>query len=136
VVSTASNPLIVETMIAAIGFAAERVIGQASGMAKGRLLGTLAPGLQSNFGRGKVENLRHGLDREPVFAAGDSPGDHEMLTAFPATRLKLLIRRSRPGKMTGLYRRALNRDPHFLLQDIDSGLGEFTPGKSLPAFSA
>ena len=136
VVSTASNPLIVEAMIAATGFMAERVIGQASGMAKGRLLGTLAPGLQSNFGSGKVENLRQGLDREPVFAAGDSPGDHEMLTAFPATRLKLLIRRSRPGKMTGLYHRALDRDPHFLLQDIDSGLGKFTPGKSLSAFSA
>jgi phosphoserine phosphatase len=126
-VSTASNPLIVETMIANTGFAADRVLGQASGMARGRLLGTLAPGLRSNFGSGKVENLRRALDRDPVFTAGDSPGDYEMLTAFPATRLKLLIRRPRPGKMATLYRQALNGDPNFLLQDIDHGLGMFLP---------
>lgn len=125
VVSTASNPLIVESMLPHTGFAAERVIGQTSGLARGRMLGTLAPGLQSNFGGGKVENLRSRLEREPVFAAGDSPGDYEMLTAFPGTRLKLLIRRPRPGKMAALYRRALSGDPHFLLQDIDRKLGKF-----------
>jgi phosphoserine phosphatase len=125
IVSTASNPLIIEAMILQTGFAAERVIGQASGLAKGRLLGTLAPGMQSNFGYGKVENLRHLLDREPAFAAGDSPGDHEMLTAFPATRLKLLIRRSGPGKMGTLYRRALDGDPRFLLQDVNRKMGTF-----------
>jgi phosphoserine phosphatase len=125
VVSTASNPLIVETMIANTGFAADRVLGQASGMAKGRLLGTLAPGLRSNFDSGKVENIRRLLNQEPVFSAGDSPGDYEMLTAFPGTRLKLLIRRPRPGKMAALYRQALKGDPNFLLQDIDRGLGMF-----------
>ncbi len=125
-VSTASNPLIVEAMLPSTGFAAERVLGQAAGIARGRLLGTLAPGLLSNFGDGKVENLKRALDREPVFAAGDSPGDYEMLTAFPGTRLKLLIRRPRPGKMSALYRRALSGDPRFLLQDIDRGQGKFT----------
>jgi len=125
-VSTASNPMIVEAMMSCAGFAAEKVLGQASGMAKGRLLGSLAPGLKSNFGNGKVENLRRALDREPVFTAGDSPGDYEMLTALPGTRLKLLVRRLRPGKMSALYRQARNGDPHFLLQDVNRGLGKFT----------
>jgi hypothetical protein len=124
-ISTASNPLIVEAMIPSTGFAAKHVLGQAAGMAKGRLLGTLAPGLQSNFGSGKVQNLRSRLGREPAFAAGDSPGDYEMLTAFPGTRLKLLIRRPRPGKMSALYRRARSGDPRFLLQDIDRNQGNF-----------
>lgn len=125
-VSTASNPLIVEAMIPSTGFAAAGVLGQASGMARGRLLGTLAPGLLSNFGCGKVENLRSRLGREPALAAGDSPGDYEMLTVFPGTRLKLLIRRPRPGRMSTLYRRAGNGDPRFLLQDIDYRRGKFT----------
>ena len=112
-VSTASNPLIVEAMMPSTGFAAERVLGQAAGMAKGRLLGTLAPGLKSNFGSGKVENLKRALDREPVFTAGDSPGDYEMLTAFPGTRLKLLIRRAAAGKDVRALPPGAERRPRF-----------------------
>jgi phosphoserine phosphatase len=133
IVSTASNPLIIEAMIPLAGFSAGLVLGQASGTARGRLLGTLAPGLRSNYGKGKVENLLRRLDREPALAAGDSPGDYEMLTAFPATRLKLLIRRPRPEKMAALYRRALGGDPHFLVQDVDRRRGEFAFGKNSPA---
>jgi phosphoserine phosphatase len=132
IVSTASNPLVIEAMIPLAGFSAEIVLGQASGTARGRLLGTLAPGLRSNYGKGKVENWLRGLDREPALAAGDSPGDYEMLTAFPATRLKLLIRRPRPEKMAALYRRALGGDPHFLVQDVDRRQGEFASGKNSP----
>lgn len=126
IVSTASNPLIIKTMMQRIGFAAERVIGMASAIENGILQDALAPGLIPNFGPGKAENLRQSLDQEPVFAAGDSNGDYEMLTAFTGTRLKLLIRRSQPGQMAVLYKKALAGDCQYLLQDVDPALGQFS----------
>jgi hypothetical protein len=134
IVSTASNPLVVETMMQRTDFTAERVIGMAARSENGILQDTLAPGLAPNFGPGKVENMRQFLDQEPVFAAGDSSGDYEMMTAFPATRMKLLIRRPQPGKMALLYQKALAGDPHYLLQDVEPVSGQFTatPVSPLP----
>jgi len=126
IVSTASNPQIIETMMQRTRFAAAAVIGMASEIKNGTLLHNLAPGLASNFGPGKVENLRRMLDREPVFTAGDSSGDYEMVTAFPSTRLKLLIRRSQAGKMAALYKKALAGDPQYLLQNVDLAAGRFS----------
>ena len=135
IVSTASNPLIIETMMQRTGFAAELVIGMASGLKNGILQGTLAPWLASNFGPGKAENMRQLLDLEPVFAAGDSSGDYEIMTAFPGTRLKLLIRRRQPGKITALYKKALDGDPQYLLQDVDLATGQFSAAASQPAIA-
>ncbi|MEI6614280.1 MAG: hypothetical protein WCL37_05235 [Chrysiogenales bacterium] len=98
----------------------------ASRIKNNMLQGTLAPGLAPNFGPGKAENLRRLLDSEPVFVAGDSSGDYEMMTAFPGTRLKLLIRRSQPGKMAALYKKSLAGDRQYLLQDVDPALGQFS----------
>jgi hypothetical protein len=130
IISTASNPLIIETMMQRIDFAAEQVIGMASCIENGTLQNTLAPGLAPNFGHGKAKNMRLLLDREPVFAAGDSEGDYEMLTAFPGTSLKLLIRRQQPGKMISLYQKALAGNPHYLLQDVDLKKGHFSAASS------
>jgi phosphoserine phosphatase len=125
IISTASNPLFIETMTQRTGFAAELVIGMASQIKNNILLGTLAPGLAPNFGPGKAKNLSQELDREPFLAAGDSSGDYEMLTAFPGTRLKLLIRRNQTGKMTPLFQKALAGDPQYLLQNVDLATGRF-----------
>ena len=133
IVSTASNPLIIETMMQRTGFAADQVIGMASRLENDMLQGTLEPGLAPNFGPGKAENMRQLLDQEPVFVAGDSSGDYEMLTAFPGTRLKLLIRRRQPGKMAALYKKALAGDPRYLLQDVDPAAGQFSAAASQPA---
>jgi hypothetical protein len=130
IVSTASSPLIIETMMQRTGFAAELVIGMASGLEGDRLQGVLASGLEPNFGPGKAENMRQLLDLEPVFTAGDSSGDYEIMTAFPGTRLKLLIRRPQPGKMAALYKKALAGDPQYLLQDVDSATGHFSAAAS------
>jgi phosphoserine phosphatase len=135
IVSTASNPLIIETMMQRTGFAAELVIGMASGLENGILQGTLAPGLAPNFGPGKVENMCRLLDQEPVFAAGDSSGDYEIMTAFPGTRLKLLIRRRQPEKMVTLYKKALAGDRQYLLQDVDLATGQFLAAVSQPAIA-
>lgn len=133
IVSTASNPLIIETMMQRTNFTAELVIGMASGLKNGMLQGTLTPWLASNFGPGKAENMRQLLDLEPVFAAGDSNGDYEIMTAFPGTRLKLLIRRRQPGKIAALYKKALAGDPQYLLQDVDLATGQFSAAASQPA---
>jgi hypothetical protein len=132
IISTASNPLFIETMTQRTGFAAERVIGMGSQIENGILLGILAPGPEPNFGPGKAKNLSRELDREPLLAAGDSSGDFEMLTAFPGTRLKLLIRRSQPGKMAALYKKALAGDPRYLLQNVDLNTGQFSAAPVTP----
>ncbi len=125
IVSTASNQLIVETMAQRVGFAAEHVIGMEVRIENDILSGALAPGPAPNFGPGKAMNLRRQLDREPVFVAGDSSGDYDMVTAFHGTRLKLLIRREQPGKMIPLYQKALAGDHHYLLQEVDRTAGNF-----------
>jgi phosphoserine phosphatase len=131
IVSTASNPQIVETMVQRTHFPADRVIGMASHSENGILQGAMAPGLAPNFGPGKARNLSRLLDREPVFIAGDSDGDYAMLTAFAGTRLKLLIRRAAPGRMAALYQKALAGDCRFLLQDVDQAIGRFSaPAKN------
>ena len=126
IVSTASNQLIVETMMQRTGFTAERVIGMASRIANGLLQDSLAPGLMPNFGSGKAKNLHQILDLDPVFAAGDSSGDYELMTTFSGTRLKLLIRRRQAGKMAALYKKALAGNPRYLLQDVDLATGQFS----------
>jgi hypothetical protein len=130
IISTASNPLLIETMMQRTGFAAAQVIGMASQIENGILQSTLAPGLAPNFGPGKAENMRQLLDHDPVFAAGDSEGDYEIVTTFPGTRLKLLIRRRQPGKMAVLYKKALAGDRQYLLQDVNSATGQFSAAAS------
>lgn len=126
IVSTASNPLIVARMAQGMRFPADRVIGMEARSKGGILQGDLAPGLWPNFGSGKSENLKRLLDCEPLFVAGDSDGDYDMLTAFAATRLKLLIRRAAPGRMTRLYRQALAGQRRVLLQGVDRSRGRFS----------
>jgi hypothetical protein len=132
VVSTASNPWIVETMMRRTGFTAERVIGMAPRRGYGGLQGSAPPVPAPNFGPGKVENLSRVLDAEPVLVAGDSDGDYEMATAFPATRLKLLVRRPRAEKMAALYQKALAGDPRYLLQDVEMTAGRFSAAATGP----
>ncbi|MCX6556139.1 MAG: hypothetical protein NTW95_01700, partial [Candidatus Aminicenantes bacterium] len=133
IVSTASNPQIIETMMQHTHFPADRVIGMDARSENGILQGSLAPGLAPNFGPGKAKNLSRLLDREPLLIAGDSDGDYDMLIAFADTRLKLLIRRLPPGRMASLYRRALAGDRRFLLQDVDQASGQFSAAASQPS---
>ena len=135
IISTASNPLLIEAMAQRTGFAADQVIGMAARIENGMLSGTLLPGPAPNFGSGKTENLRRLLDNGPSFAAGDSSGDYEMMTEFPATRLKLLIRRERPGKMASLYQKVLAGDPGYLLQDVDRETGKFSAAPGQPGIA-
>jgi len=129
VVSTASNRRLVERTIAVAGFPCSRVIGMELALAGGRFAGRILPGTEPNLGAGKVANIRRLLAREPVLAAGDSGNDYEMLTSFPATRLRLVIDRRAGGRIRELVRRARAGEAGFLAQEVDPRRGAFrAPG--------
>jgi phosphoserine phosphatase len=125
VVSSASNRQLVEKAIDMTGFPCRRVIGMELKIAGDRFGRALAPGLRPNLGQGKVANIRRLLAGEPVLAAGDSSNDFEMLTSFPATRLRLVIDRRAGGKIARLVRLARRAEGGFLVQSIDPRTGRF-----------
>ncbi len=125
VVSSASNRRLVERAIAVSGFPCRRVIGMELALAGGRFAARTLPGTAANLGAGKVANIRRLLAREPVLVAGDSSNDYEMLTAFPGTRLRLVIDRRAGGRIRELVRRARAGEPGFLAQEIDPRRGAF-----------
>jgi len=51
-----------------------------------------------------------------------------MVTAFAATRLKLLLRRPRPGKWPSSTKKRGQAIPQYLLQEIDPVAGRFSAG--------
>lgn len=129
VVSTASKRQLVEEAIAVTRFPCRRVIGMELAQAGGRFSALPLPGLAPNLGAGKVANIRRLLAREPLLAAGDSSNDYEMLTAFPAARLRLVIDRRAKGPIRELVRRARAGEAGFLAQEIDPRRGAFrAPG--------
>jgi hypothetical protein len=125
VVSSASNRQLVEKAIVLTGFPCRRVIGMELKIAGDRFGRALAPGLRPNLGQGKVANIRRRLAGEPVLAAGDSDNDYEMLTSFPATRLRLVIDRRARGKIARLVGLARKGEGGFLAQDTDPRAGKF-----------
>lgn len=69
-------------------------------------------------GPGKVACISRFLPAPPIFVAGDSDGDYDMLTAFPETELRLVVNRNKsPSSRTAtLYTAARTGDPRTLLQ--------------------
>lgn len=128
VISTASNRQLVEKMVAMAGFPCREVIGMELAVRHGRFAPALKPELQPNLGAGKVANIRVRLEREPAFVAGDSDNDYEMLTAFPSTRVRLVIDRGTGGAIAALVRCARAGEAGWLAQAIDPQRGAFTPG--------
>lgn len=127
-VVTATNSHIVSGAVEAARYPVDRLIGQAAETASGRLNGYPPADFPVNWGEGKAENIRRSFRRGPVFAAGDSDGDYEMLTGFPETELRLLIRRGWPGRIRALHERAGNG--RFLSQDVDPRTGRFIDGNA------
>jgi phosphoserine phosphatase len=125
VVSTASNRQLVERIVAMTGFPCHEIVGMELAVAKGRFTPRLKPGLQPNLGPGKAANLRARFRSEPALVAGDSSNDYEMLTAFPATRLRLVLDRRRPGRIARLVCRAISGETGYISQEIDLRRGTF-----------
>jgi hypothetical protein len=104
-----------------------------------------------NWGPGKSEVIKTELVAKkgygPIFVAGDSDGDYDMLRDFPDTQLGMVVNRLKKGKIGELSRLAaqsLHADhPRFILQGRQESTGNWLPletgikfGKTAPALLA
>ena len=122
-VVTATNVHIASAAVRESGYPVDRLVGQACEITAGRLSGFPAPGFRVNYGAGKTENILRSFGREPELAAGDSDGDYEMLTEFPGTELRLIIRRGTDVRIRALLERT--DEEGYLRQDVDPRSGKF-----------
>ncbi|MFZ9887448.1 MAG: hypothetical protein ACO3JL_08085, partial [Myxococcota bacterium] len=74
------------------------------------------------YRRGKQQIVEKFLSGAPVFVAGDSDTDYEMMTGFPTTECRLLVDRGQTGLVKQLF-----EDPKTLLQGRDERRGGFIP---------
>lgn len=104
-----------------------------------------------NWGPGKSEVIKRELVARkgygPIFVAGDSDGDYDMLRDFPDTVLGLIVNRMKKGKIGELSSQAAARllvsEPRFVLQGRQESTGNWLPvetsikyGKSSPQLLA
>ncbi|MBC3884127.1 haloacid dehalogenase-like hydrolase [Undibacterium sp. FT31W] len=88
-----------------------------------------------NWGPGKSEVIRKELVAKkgygPVFVAGDSDGDYDMLRDFPETEVGLIVNRLKKGKIGELSKAAAeaiqNPHPRFVLQGRQESTGNWLP---------
>jgi phosphoserine phosphatase len=111
VVTASFEPVI--QAVAAIngyGFPEDRVIGvRLQSDASGKYLAKLSeePGYELTQRMGKATVIRNFIKKAPLFVAGDSDGDFEMMTQFPETKLIYLVNRLKGGDIGTLYKEAL-----------------------------
>ncbi len=101
-----------------------------------------------NWGPGKTIVIKQELVAKkgygPVFVAGDSDGDYDMLRDFPETAVGLIVNRLKKGKIGELSKAAADAlkeaNPRFLLQGRQESTGNWLPvettlklGKTAPA---
>lgn len=101
-----------------------------------------------NWGPGKTIVIKQELVAKkgygPVFVAGDSDGDYDMLRDFPETAVGLIVNRLKKGKIGELSKAAADAlkeaHPRFLLQGRQESTGNWLPvettlklGKTAPA---
>lgn len=87
------------------------------------------------WGPGKTVAIRQVLVAQkgygPLFVAGDSDGDYDMLRDFPETQYGLIVNRMKNGKIGDLSRLAAEQlnvaRPRFLLQGRQESTGNWLP---------
>jgi phosphoserine phosphatase len=135
-VVTASFEPVIQAMAAAngFGFPENRVIGvRLQADPSGKYLGKLSeePGYALTQRMGKAIVIRNLIKKAPLFVAGDSDGDFEMMTQFPETKLILVVNRLKGGDIGSLYKEAIpgkgRPDRVVLLQGRDENAGEWRP---------
>lgn len=104
-----------------------------------------------NWGPGKSEVIKRELVAKkgygPIFVAGDSDGDYDMLRDFSDTELSLVVNRLKKGKIGELSKQAADNlaqlHPRFVLQGRQESTGNWLPaettikyGKAVPALLA
>ncbi|MDD4602731.1 MAG: haloacid dehalogenase-like hydrolase [Bacteroidales bacterium] len=105
--------------------------------ADGKILPEYKKGWIKTFGQGKVEAINKkikslpGKNHDPLFAAGDSDGDIEMLTKFPGMKLALIWNRVKGGEIGKLCKKAVDEmeipNPRFILQGRNENIGMAIP---------
>jgi hypothetical protein len=105
----------------------------------GILLPEYKPGWAKTYRQGKVDAIDQaikvglGKNWDPLFAAGDSDGDYEMLTGFPGMKLSLIWNRVKGGAIGKLSRQAVaelgSAAPRYILQGRDENAGMSLPGQ-------
>jgi len=135
-VVSASYEGVVEAAAHVLGYPVEpdHIYGVRMEMIAGRLGARTVPGERYPFTyrAGKAELIRTRLPGAPVFVAGDSDTDYEMLTGFEATQVRLVINRNRKGDIRRLYEEAMrpsSSDRRTLLQGRDENVGGFQPAR-------
>jgi phosphoserine phosphatase len=119
----------------------ENVIGMELAInAEGIILPEYKKGWVKTVGEGKVEAINRiikqqlGKTADPLFAAGDSDGDYEMLTMFPGMKLVLIWNRLKGGDIGKLCKQAaeeINKEtPAFILQGRNENTGMAMPSSS------
>jgi phosphoserine phosphatase len=135
-VVTASFEPVIQFMAGANGFGVPEghVIGvRLQTDAAGKYVGKLSeePGYALTQRMGKAIVIRNYIKKAPLFVAGDSDGDYEMMTQFPETKLILVVNRLKGGDIGSLYKEAIpgqgRPDRVVLLQGRDENSGEWRP---------
>ncbi len=131
--------------------ARENVLGLRLTEQDGVFKNAYLPNWPLNWGPGKTEVIKRELVAKkgygPLFVAGDSDGDYDMLRDFADTRLGLIVNRLKKGKIGELSKLAadsLSQEvPRFVLQGRQESTGNWLPheqclklGKSASALLA
>lgn len=117
--------------------------------ANGKIIPQYKEGWIKTQRQGKVDAINKkikqelGKDWDPLFSAGDSDGDYEMLTEFPGMKLRLIWNRVKGGDIGLLCKKAVDEaestNPEYLLQGRNENTGMALPmsesillGKTVP----
>lgn len=117
---------------------AENVIAmELSTDTNGVILPRYKEGWVKTLRQGKVDAIeqliktRNNMNYDPLFAAGDSDGDYEMLSAFPGMKLSLIWNRVKGGDIGKLSKQAADQmnspSPRFILQGRNENTGMAIP---------
>ncbi len=124
------------------GLPRENIFGTKFAKVDGILQAVLSPERVMTWGPGKVDWIKkHFIARKgypPILICGDSDGDYNMLSAFPETKLGLIVNRLKKGNIGSLSeqaRKQLNHsNPSYILQGIDENAGLFNADEATVKF--
>lgn len=119
----------------------EKVIGMELAVnSEGIIIPEYKAGWVKTVGQGKIEAINSiikaqlGKNTDPIFAAGDSDGDYEMLSGFKDMKLALVWNRLKGGKIGSLCQLAVDEmndeTPRYILQGRDENIGMAIPTSS------
>ncbi len=117
----------------------ENVFGMRLKKEEGKIQSAYEENYPFTAGHGKTESILNEIaskrdGQEPLFVAGDSSSDYEMLTEFKDTKLRLIINRVSDGKIGELSKTAAERigknNPKFILQGRNENTGLWIPTES------